>query len=1077
MYMACKSENHKIRNIKCLCSLGLLATLVTCLSLEISAQTPADHTVIPLDGYLNARGFAANENLTGSGFDGGGYAYPLESLPSQLKAASEGLIVEGIPFQIPPPDGVGNDHVALRGQIIDIPEGTYAGLALLGAAAPEPMVNVLSWIFADEKEEGIRFGLSDWCKSSEFNEKEGIAFSDRWDIQKKTRDPIPCRMWLQVVPCPKEKVVKAIRFGNQPNMHVFAATLLGNLPWLASPLVTNLDEPADCGVVDRDEPIVGYITHYPAVKVGMDELDDAGVTGIVGYIGASSVAQPDLKQLTFTEKKLVSEAICFAGTSNVPITWIINCAPVHAPPWLREKVREEGDAMRFAWGEGSPWGVWPSFFSPTYLHVTHDYLRAMAGYVRDRDPHHNIRAYLAGAEWFYPGLTDYSPRAAEEFRRWAVQQHRGLEGLNQAWEVDYGSVEEIELPEVYVHFPDDREATFSVDEDWCDSSWRVLPYLEVTPGEEYEFSAELMTEDVGPQGAQLQLAWFDGEDKLLHCDAGPLLTGTVYWTKTRVKARAPSGAVKVSPHFKIYASGTARMDLPTFIRLPDGPNLIRDCHLDEATLPNTWNLVNYRSVKGGGEYSVDKGLGGSGCLTLTGRTKIKQRRYRNRTAANADFHIFHCETLADNMDRFIRTIKQTDPGRPVGTYLAYAWAMGNMWGYNYNARALLDVELLHAWSADAIGMQLAGSLGDSAFATFAIDTARKYGKPMWATDLQDFSVGVAAGPQKISRLAQACIQHGLDEIYWYDWFGTENFDFYPGSTGPNDPRGRGAIPMEELRRINTLAVESIERTAGMELRSPIALISPMVPYHNGMPDARGNDPAECFGWYYLLLRAGTIPDIITLYEIKRAKWDLYKHKAAIVPDAFFDSEYPADCLRLYAAPTTRDRKVILSGRTAPYRGVLRGNAVFFDDHFIGRDLLGPQRRVPSASNTPAMLTPERIRWERLSEKGPVREAYRLIREILSTEPARLLKSTNFVTLATYQDPEDATMLLHLVNHDDSHAEDVRIELAPEFREARITTWCDGQERRAVVTSGKVNVPRFETVCQLEVRGSAKRGPG
>jgi hypothetical protein len=143
--------------------------------------------------------------------------FPAACLPPSGSLA----VVHGVPFRIPPMDGLNN--IECMGQTVAVPQGRYTRIHLLGASETGSFAEEFQLLHA-EGAASLPAGLSDWLSAmSAFQER--AAFTSDLTYMAGELRPLRCSIWLQSLPSPTGALLHAIRLPDLPAMRLFAVTL------------------------------------------------------------------------------------------------------------------------------------------------------------------------------------------------------------------------------------------------------------------------------------------------------------------------------------------------------------------------------------------------------------------------------------------------------------------------------------------------------------------------------------------------------------------------------------------------------------------------------------------------------------------------------------------------------------------------------------------------------------------------------------------------------------------------------------------------------------------------------------
>ena len=644
---------------------------------------------------------------------------------------------------------------------------------------------------------------------------------------------------------------------------------------------------ACAAVVGADQMPIGYVNHFPMIKHDDHLIPNTGADVII-VRAPWSLIEPRKGEFDFT---MVDEQLQLAHDSGLKLICLLEAGPAHAAGvwWMIDELKASGEMM--ARKDGSPAGD-PSIFSPTYKRYLERYVHTVVGYIANHKYADSVYGYNNGCEWWYPLDNSYSPLAAEALRGHLNSKYGSLRRLNEWWGTSFEDWDAVTPPKLtsigaswhpqgYL-LPDSAV----IDACYCTTAETHVP---VEPGEKLSVSARFTAEDVRSGEVTFEIAWLSAtEPTPIHIDfsksTGPLVDGEGAVT---VEAVAPWNAAKAWLLMKCRAAARVTFHGVT-CHNEAGEQVGPDPNLDPAI--GAWQYIEWNA---GEPERVEDGWDAPGEAWIRyDPVGALESGAQYPLAEVYDWMDFRASAFAGFIEWMAARIKEADATRPIVTYLTIAFSNAFEWD---NAQQL-GMELDHIAGLgehlDVLGMQLASAEGDYDSVSCALDMVRKYGKPMWAIDLLDFTRGVALGRPGLTRTSMSVVQHGGSGIQYYCWWGTPHYNY-------------AELGIDELRAM-TVDVRALKAQVGaMEPVCEVALVMPRMPQYR-MPADPPNDWADFMGWYKLLARIGVCPDVYTLEELANA--DLGGYGAVIVPDC-------AHILR-EALPALRGAKLVTSGRFA-----------------------------------------------------------------------------------------------------------------------------------------------------------------
>ncbi|HSV75198.1 MAG TPA: alpha-amylase family protein [Chthonomonadales bacterium] len=467
----------------------------------------------------------------------------------------------------------------------------------------------------------------------------------------------------------------------------------------------------------------------------------------------------------------------------------------------------------------------------------------------------------------------------------------------------------------------------------------------------------------------------------------------------------------------------------------------------------SWDAVQAPPVVGTGEL-WERGRVGMGPEALLAPERFPASR---PNVAARDWLDFWTETAARTVDSLAALVRRFDPSRPTVSFLTHAFSFMAEWDYTLWSAMRPDVVLRQARHLDVFGMQLCLAEGDPIRIEAGLDLARKYGRPVWALDLQDFAAGVSIGYPAMERATHAAVQRGAAGLFYGCWNGARDFNFHPD------------WPIADIRRMVTEGRRAIEAVRGRRPTPTVALLHPFTPGRPGDPRGLPNHAASFLGWYRILGALGQGVDVVTLRDLETGAAPLDRYTAVVVPDCGAISAGALVRLRAYARTAGT---LVLGGRFAledetgrPYPAVARAlRAVRVPD--LGRRWHGRLWRSGRAGDTPPLLQAEP---GDARKEAAERDARRLLGELMGRAArragARLEGAGRRVTCMPLGGPAGAGA--YLVNHADRVESGGSLWLRASAQ-ARLRVLADLQPVPARATrvgdGWMVQLPAFRTSC-------------
>ncbi len=684
------------------------------------------------------------------------------------------------------------------------------------------------------------------------------------------------------------------------------------------------------GASRADEPLIGFVNHFPWIDKGMDDVPKSGSNAVI-FRAVSGIEAEEGKY----DWNSIDWQIAFAEKNKLKIILLLEANPVYSPAWLTEKCRAAGEMqMDF---NGRPHTT-PSMTSGIFKAWHEKFVRAVIAHIRERDTTGVVIGYQPGAEWWYESGFRFNPAEIAAFRQWLEAKYGSIDRLNSTWKSGYSSFDAVNPPKLTGSElgAADRLSPFEPAEDIAnDLSWSIHTDVPIEAGKEYVFRAKVRTKDVRGEGAFLQIAWRQGDNGTpIWTSNSDRLKGTASWRQLEMIVKAPDRAKSAWLLLKLHGNGTVSFDDVFFGEKGSELNLAPNPDLSQGTdTPDAWFLDNWtQSPRAKGRFE-------SGSLTIDMPRSDEKREFGNMRAVSYDWFTFGSEFLGDYIEGFCKLVKHADPSRLTVGYLTYAFAFSVEWDYTQHVGMALDVILPKLRHMDVIGMQICSADGDPVRITAAIDLARKYGKPVYAIDVIDFTSGVAVGYPAMDNVTKEAIRHGATGVFYYCWYGTPDYDYYTG------------MPLADLEKMLTRG-----RRSAADAPSRVAIIQPILPtvFASG---PRDNDFRDFVGVYKAVTDLSIIPDIWTLHELAEQRPDLRaRYDVIFLPDCAYSLPEVPGILRDFMK---RGGKLVTSGRIPQVDHLGNKISARLDGAVslgrFGTDYLGEIVRSTSAGNTPPLF--------------------------------------------------------------------------------------------------------------------------
>jgi hypothetical protein len=677
----------------------------------------------------------------------------------------------------------------------------------------------------------------------------------------------------------------------------------------------------------------------------------------------------------------------------------------------------------------------------------------------------------------------YNPAEIERFRQWLTDRYQTVEQLNAVWDSQYPTFSVVPAPPVEMMMRG-REKTglgplVALDDGSRHCSWstptaidpnaRPGPdtYSAVVPGKSYTLSAWVKTGEVRGYGVFLEVAWVragGGPPTLI--DTSAPLSGTHDWTQISATFPAPSEAGRAWVLLKLMGSGAVAWDDIDFREAASAENMAPNPGLEVGSeQPAAWRFQNWS----GGEqldaqWTRSGGRTGESCLQVkVPCDESRARGDRNVDAAVHDWAVFWNETAGDYINRMSQLVKSCDPTRKTVTYLTYSFAYPAEWDYSQYYAIAPDEVAMRGRDIDAFGLQVCSADGDPYRVTACLDLVRKYGKPMWAVDLVDFTSGVQIGYPVMDRVTQSAIQHGARGIIYCAWHIPSVLDYsYHPRMAPAD-----------IRQMLTDARAAAAIMDGLTVCPRAALVQPILPASPNDLEGFKNDFRSFIGWYKLLESARETFDVVTLREISLGATHLDRYRYIVVPDCAYVQD---DVVRQLDEYVQRGGRVMTAGRFAERNETGRPRLpapqpmqrTVVPDH--GKDYAGDPLRDTHAGNTPPLFL-----WR---ADTPVTDAARrdgiaALRGFQAAVPLvadfELLPDDASVGVVQYDGQCDGSRerAVYLVNWEREPVSAGRLTLKMPSAAETIEVYADTQRVDATISDRTLTLPAFRTSCIIK----------
>jgi hypothetical protein len=587
----------------------------------------------------------------------------------------------------------------------------------------------------------------------------------------------------------------------------------------------------------------------------------------------------------------------WAHQTGMRLVYLMEAGPAHAAGvrWLVDRLKAKGETM------ASPDGTRtndPCYQSQTYRFYLSRFLRKTIGYLKSHRYASVIEGYNNGCEWWHILSYAYAEPDKAGFRDWLRQKYRTLETLNSTWGTRWASWTDVVPPVLYpTGVADLPQGMFLPASAACDVCWCTAEenHVRVTPGQkltfELRYTARLVAGTVG-----MEVAWLTADDpRPFRIDSSPSQTGNSSGI-IRFTLTVPERASRAWLLMKLR--GVGKVTFHTIHVLNErGENLAPNPMLNPAQ--GGWHFVMWSAAQ---PKYVSHSWQGTGIASLAYRPDVQlEGNPRYPLAVLDDWFQYRFDSFARFIDWMAAECRAADPTRPVISYLTFAFANAFEWDYVQQMAIAVDVWAQNARNQQVLGMQINSAEGDFDSLTAVLDMVRRFGKPLWAIDLLDFTKGIYLAEAALTRTSLSVLQHGGTHtgIMYYCWYGTPDYNY-------------SELGVSALSRMIGRVKETAARLEGFQPACEVALVLPRMPLYPFLPQP-ANDWADFMGWYKLLVRMGICPDIYTLHALESA--NLTGYKAIVVPDCAYISQ---GALQALHKAVRAGVKLLCSGRFGVY---------------------------------------------------------------------------------------------------------------------------------------------------------------
>ncbi|MCK5862482.1 MAG: beta-galactosidase, partial [Candidatus Hydrogenedentes bacterium] len=806
-----------------------------------------------------------------------------------------------------------------------------------------------------------------------------------------------------------------------------------------------------CALPIMAQAPVGFVTHYH--EGSLEKLADVPVTAeLEDLIHWRMIDLDEENPVTADMHVDFSNAIGWLpmlrenGRKGYPI---IDTAVHHSSnPWRYKMTGRVNQNL--IGSDGKAWNF-SSLHSPMFRESVFAYIKQFTGWFKENDTEGLVPGYLNGAEWFYPGSMDYSSMALAAFHEWLQEKYKTLPLLNKSWGQDYAVWADAQPPRpLVIGGYHSNEPTFALN-GGADASY-AFKAIPVTSGRHYTVSATVTGGGAAMHFAGFHLSWRTAADNLIsisavhsdsHGEESYLLQGNVL---------APPNAAFVILHCKLLAWGKVTFQNPTLIENASNNTLTN-------RMPDEWIHHEYTGESEAAAVMKEKDL----ILTLTAADTTEYQGHASLMLE--DWITFSYEAMAHWLNTCAKYIRVCDPDREISSYVGFVFAQQAQWDYAMvNQR--LDISLMNTPDIDVNGIQMCIAGNDYTWATHIVDTARKYEKPVRATDFIDFPYGLYSGFEAIYRGTLAAVQHGMTQVFWYGWKGVQDYSFLQRMT------------TADRNRLVADTHSAIDAVAGFHPYTNMAQLMPIMSYSLADEGGHKGDMIDSGGLYHLLLDTGFTVDVWTPYEIENHDGAPLEHY-----DVLFMSDCPVLPRPVYKKLlhfVDAGGALISSGRLP--KKDLRGKS--FEENLaakkrvvslnetIGRRYWGKLKRAQVYGNTPPVLVeiPDLARTPELRRSLRKKITDALV-DMNVSRTVSLVENTGNVHVVPFHNKDTGDRLLFLIHKKAGRCHHVDLHIENTALLSSAQAWCDFDSYQScdLFEEGTLRTPDFAHVCIVTLK--------
>ncbi len=713
-----------------------------------------------------------------------------------------------------------------------------------------------------------------------------------------------------------------------------------------------------------------------------------------------------------------------------------------AAPWLSVKCAEAEETVRDQ--NGSVSGQ-PSIASPIFNREQRLLAEAWMAHLDREDRQRRIEYVHPGAEWWFNVYERYGLPDIAAFRDWLKAKYTTTERLNRAWQSGFEGFDRVTPPVAVLSgngVSDLKDYSLSADAAYgdCKAGFIYGPLLggpdnapqliAVEGGKRYTISFDVRTERL--KGAVYCEAEFSDSDNTAFVIFKGLPFVRDYdsdWRRVSGEMTAPASAGYMNIQLGLLGSGTARFR---------NVSVTDEAGRELAKPLREWNDVSWSGS--GQEFLREEDV--SSVVNAPGEPP-----YRNDDTAVYDWTCFWYEYAAGWINNTHRLFKDNAHGRKTVSYLTNAFAWGVEWDSVAATAISLDRVLMDSDAIDETGLQVCSCDGDDYRITCALDTARKYNKPLWAVDLVDFTSGVHTGEWNINKMAQNAVASGAHGLVYCGWDLKHLTDDYSY---------KNHLPVETLEEINRKAAAGIKALEGKKAPRECALIYTNLPASSNDTGGYKNSPFSFMGWYKILKACLVNVDIISLYELEKKPGILKGYKFVLVPHCPYITKGAREALRRYSGTVYYGGPFGLFSET----GEALAPSVREDGEDLGAEYCGVLERGTHAGNTPPLFLwgEETPRRSELLSRG-----IDTLRNAIKKAGIRLPFETDDPYLNATRWQNGRETVYYFVNQRKTGGFNLSM---PYYSQVSVIK--DGQEEAVSNNGDRIDIGSFDTSCIIRI---------